>query len=357
MKLKIKLIALAAAVILIFCIGLSSVALAVTEIVEEESYQEEKTTDLYNDEVEFYRDIVTTYCSTYAITDYVEIVLNMLSVYSATHTTDILNSSYSEYNTKYPHRYEGISDVDYSIRTGIIQLSEWAALFDSPPIDNDNELKILLEAYELQNKEYINYAHSNGGYTAQNAAEFANNSAGEKDVTTINYSFATQVMSIINIDLESADEAMKKVVELALDTDNYSANGIRAQGRYCLRFTNDVYAAAGLSIGRTDCARCAGAAYGVSNDFTNVPVGAQIYCFASQQYGHVGIYIGNGYVVHCTNYKNKNATVLKTVKDGYILKQSLSDFISSYKAACWGFAGAKSNEYPPNPGAYMTALH
>lgn len=357
MKLKIKLIALAIAIIFIFSIGLSSSVLAVTQIVEEQTYQEEKINEIYNDEIEIYRDIVTNYCSTYAISDYVEIVMKMLSVYSASHTTDIMNSSYSEYNKKYPHKYEGISDINYSIKTGIIQLSELIELFESPPIKDNNELKILLEAYELLDKEYISYAHSNGGYTAQNAAEFASNSKTEKATDIINYNFAIQVISIVNTGSEVTDKITEKIVELALDSNNYQKNGIRAQGHYCLRFANDVYAAAGLNISRTDCARCAGAAYGVSNDFTNIPVGAQIYCYASQQYGHVGIYIGNGYVVHCTTYKNKNATVLKTVNGGYVLKQPLADFISSYKAACWGFAGAKAAEYPPHPGAFITALH
>lgn len=278
--------------------------------------------------------------------------MKMLNVYAITHTTDILNSSYSPLNEKYPHKNEGITNVDYSLRVGIIQLSEWELYkteeYAIRPIEDNCYLSVLLQAYELQDKKYIDYALSNKGYSASDVVSYCSSQSfsSEKSLSSIDSTFAAQVINMLTITSSEANELQKKIVELALDYSNYSKNGIRTQGGYCLRFANDILQAAGLSIKRSDCALCSGAYFGVSNDLSNIPIGAEIYCTASQQYGHVGIYIGDGYVVHCTPYKNSGATVLLTVDSGYILKQSLSSFISSYKAVCWGFSGAWTDEYP-----------
>lgn len=363
MKFKIKLIALLLAIIFIFAVGLSSVTTSIIYAVEEEAYQEQTTVDLYDDAVEIYREAVTAYCALYSIPEYIETVMKMLSIYSQVHTLDILNASHSYLNDKYEHKYEGITKIDYSLRIGIIQLSEWERYITNQykvkPSDNTDFLSVLLEAYELQDKGYIDYALSGSGYSPSDVLNYCSSDKfkSEKSESGIDCFFASQVINMLTITSGNANALQKSIVELALDYSNYSKNGIRTKGGYCLRFANDTLQSAGLNIKRADCARCSGAYFGVSNDFNNIPIGAEIYCYASQQYGHVGIYIGSGYVVHCTTYKSSDSTVLLTVDKGYVLKQPLSSFISSYKAACWGFSGAWSEDYPYQPGKYMTALH
>lgn len=362
-KIKTSLIAITLAVIIFFCAGITSAIAAIINSIEEKQYIEQTTESLYDSAVEIYRETVTTYCSIYSIPEYIETVMKMLSVYSKTHTTDIMNSSYSYLNKKHEHKNEGITNIDYSLRIGIMQLSEWAQYITNQygikPINDNKYLAVLLQAYELQDKGYIDYALSRNGYSASDVTVYCSsrNFRSEKSAAAVNTIFALQVINMLTVSSSEANETQKRIVELALDYSNYSKNGIRAKGGYCLRFANDVLQAAGLNIKRADCARCSGAYYGVSNDFSNIPIGAEIYCTASQQYGHVGIYIGDGYVVHCTTYKNSGSTILLNVDNGYVLKQPLSSFITSYKAVCWGFSGAWSNEYPYQPGKYMSASH
>lgn len=322
----------------------------------------------YSDEIEIYRNTVTTYCQTYNITEYIETVMKMLSFYSTSHSTDVLNSSYSYLNVKYPHRNEGITDADYSIRIGVEQLSEWITYISKThsknPIEEESVMLVLLQAYELQDKGYIDYALSGSGYSSTDVLTYCSskNFNSEKPVTDMNSRFAAtistmQLSSDITITDKNATAEQKKIVEIALDYNNYSKNGITTKGGYCLNFTNDILNAAGIPIHRSHCARCAGDYYGVSNDWNSIPIGAEIYANASQQNGHVGIYVGDGYVVHCTTSNASGGTVLKYVPNGKVVKQSLQSFISGYNAKCWGFSGALSDKYPYHPGKYINSAH
>lgn len=60
--------------------------------------------------------------------------------------------------------------------------------------------------------------------------------------------------------------------------------------------------------------------WAVSNDFFQIPVGTTVYGYSSSQYGHVGIYIGNGMVAH---------------NIGEIKIQSLESWIKTYQGFAW----------------------
>ncbi len=62
--------------------------------------------------------------------------------------------------------------------------------------------------------------------------------------------------------------------------------------------------------------------WGVSSDWSKISVGATVYGYASNPYGHVGIYIGNGMVAH---------------NIGEIKIQSLESWFETYKGFAWGF--------------------
>lgn len=355
-------------VVIILAVGsfLSVISSAASQY-ESELQKQQIYDSPYNESVELYRTTVVTYCTAYSMTDYVDVIMKIISYYSQTHSTDIMNASFSALNKNYPHRNEGITDSDYSIQIGVEQLSQWKDYiitnYNTDPISDTNTLLVLLQAYELQDRGYIDYALSGEGYSVNSTISYCNgqNYSSEKSISQINFNFAASVNQIqLQTSLKTdapASDVQKRIAEIALDYNNYQKNGITTIGGRCLNFTNDVLSAAGLSIHRADCARCAGDYWGVNNDWNSIPIGAEVYANASQQYGHVGIYVGDGYVVHCTTYRNSGATVLKTVPGGYVIKQSLQSFIENYHAKCWGFSGALSDTYPYQPGRYMTGLH
>ena len=87
-----------------------------------------------------------------------------------------------------------------------------------------------------------------------------------------------------------------------------------------------MYQAVTGSRGSAHCALCAADMWAVSSDWSKILVGATVYGYASNPYGHVGIYIGNGMVAH---------------NIGEIKIQSLESWIKTYKGFAWGFENGK----------------
>lgn len=136
-----------------------------------------------------------------------------------------------------------------------------------------------------------------------------------------------------------------KIAEIAKNSQNY---GITPRSGYCLAWVNDVYEAAGATIERKDCAYCSGYYFGVSKDFSNVPIGAAIYgesyTALGVKYGHVGIYIGDGLVAD-------NA--------GYVRISTLEKFISNHPDGCWGWTSSTpvNPSYPVTKGLIHAGRH
>ena len=82
------------------------------------------------------------------------------------------------------------------------------------------------------------------------------------------------------------------------------SNQIPAQKGYCQAWVSDVYAAAIGKDASKCCANHAGEAWGVSDDWGDIQVGATVYGYngGNNPYGHVGIYIGDGKVAHNIGY-------------------------------------------------------
>lgn len=118
---------------------------------------------------------------------------------------------------------------------------------------------------------------------------------------------------------ETVNDAQKKIVAVATNSAKY---GISARSGYCQAWVADVYQAVTGSRGSAHCALCAADMWAVSSDFSQIPVGATVYGYSSSQYGHVGIYIGNGMVAH---------------NIGKIKIQSLESWIKTYKGFAWGW--------------------
>lgn len=122
---------------------------------------------------------------------------------------------------------------------------------------------------------------------------------------------------------ETVNDTQKKIVAVATNSAKY---GISARSGYCQAWVADVYQAVTGSRGSAHCALCAADMWAVSSDWSKIPVGATVYGYASNPYGHVGIYIGNGMVAH-------NIGEIKT--------QSLESWIKTYKGFAWGWENSK----------------
>lgn len=124
----------------------------------------------------------------------------------------------------------------------------------------------------------------------------------------------------LNFENEAANDMQKKIVAVATNSEHY---GISASSGYCQAWVADVYQAVTGSRGHAHCALCAAEQWAVSGDWSKIPVGATVYGYASNPYGHVGIYIGNGQVAHNLS--------------GEIVIQSLDSWVSQFKGFAWGW--------------------
>lgn len=123
---------------------------------------------------------------------------------------------------------------------------------------------------------------------------------------------------------ETVNDTQKKIVAVATNSAKY---GISARSGYCQAWVADVYQAVTGSRGSAHCALCAADMWAVSSDWSKIPVGATVYGYASNHYGHVGIYIGNGMVAH---------------NIGEIKIQSLESWVETYKGFAWGWENNKT---------------
>lgn len=110
---------------------------------------------------------------------------------------------------------------------------------------------------------------------------------------------------------------------------------------YCLKFVGNVYKKAGASLpGNNCCAYSFGNQYRKSTSKSNIPIGAWVYFSKSGIYpcgnhyaGHIGIYVGNGEIVHTWGggvYSNGNTF-------SYIRKTTINEVINNgYKYCGWG---------------------
>lgn len=124
----------------------------------------------------------------------------------------------------------------------------------------------------------------------------------------------------LHFENETANDTQKKIVAVATNSEYY---GISASSGYCQAWVADVYQAVTGARGHAHCALCAAEQWAVSGDWSKILVGATVYGHASNPYGHVGIYIGNGQVAHNLS--------------GEIVIQSLDSWVSQFKGFAWGW--------------------
>lgn len=126
------------------------------------------------------------------------------------------------------------------------------------------------------------------------------------------------VKSVVTAEPYNSNQA--KMVNVA---QNYYRYGIVARYGYCEGWVADVYQANYGDVTRVHCAICAGRRWSVSRDFSQIQVGAAIYGYSHNPYGHVGIYIGQGRIIHNIN--------------GQVKTDSIESWIANYNGVCWGW--------------------
>lgn len=122
---------------------------------------------------------------------------------------------------------------------------------------------------------------------------------------------------------ETVNDTQRRIVAVATNSESY---GISARSGYCQAWVADVYQAVTGLRGSAHCALCAADMWAVSQDFSKIQVGATVYGYSSSQFGHVGIYIGNGMVAH---------------NIGEIKIERLDEWIKKYKGFAWGWENGK----------------
>lgn len=109
--------------------------------------------------------------------------------------------------------------------------------------------------------------------------------------------------------------------------------GERYPSGYCLKFVSDTFANMGAARSSTCCAFNYGNSHITSTNRDNIPIGADVFFGScgggpcdtckSSYYGHIGVYVGNGYFVHATG--------------GTVQKTSLTGTSWNNKYRGWGY--------------------
>ena len=126
-----------------------------------------------SDEVLSYRPAVERIAAKYGMSEYVELILAVMMQESGGRGLDVMQAAEGSFNTKYPHKPNGLTDPEYSIECGIQELKyalEKAGC--TGPTDLDR-IKLALQGYNY-GSGYIDWAmERDGGYTKENAIAFS----------------------------------------------------------------------------------------------------------------------------------------------------------------------------------------
>lgn len=130
-------------------------------------------TQAVSQEVMAYYDTVSKYADKYGIPDFVNLLLAMMMQESGGRGTDPMMCSESPFNTRYPNTVGAIDDPEYSIDVGVQTLVYCLNNAEcTEPTDIDG-IKLALQDYNFGNG-YAQWAlRTYGGYTLENANEFA----------------------------------------------------------------------------------------------------------------------------------------------------------------------------------------
>ena len=183
--------------------------------------------------------------------------------------------------------------------------------------------------YIEHNSKTANQMGEEYGFTAKQKEDLAEllSPANESLWISLIYGLGlNQTVDVANLNFqnEKATVEQKKVALVAMNADSY---GIPAIKGYCEGWVADVYNVAVHNRGYAYSAISAARSWAVSKDWSQIQIGATVYGYAGNPYGHVGIYIGGGMVAH---------------NNGGVKVESLEHWISWYTGVCWGWENGKN---------------
>lgn len=189
-------------------------------------------------------------------------------------------------------------------------------------------IKVLTITISSKNADDMSEQYSFDDKQKEYLAELMNDSNDKLWASII---FSTDGNTNVDIDFDALDfgdetvnDTQRKIVAVATNSEKY---GISAKSGYCQAWVADVYQAVTGSRGSAHCALCAADMWAVSDDWSKIQVGATVYGYSSSQFGHVGIYIGNGMVAH---------------NIGEVKIERLDEWIKKYEGFAWGWENGNS---------------
>ena len=126
-----------------------------------------------SDEVLSYRPAVERIAAKYGMSEYVELILAVMMQESGGRGLDVMQAAEGSFNTKYPHKPNGITDPEYSIECGIQELKYALEKAGCTVITDLDRIKLALQGYNY-GSGYIDWAmERDGGYTKENAIAYS----------------------------------------------------------------------------------------------------------------------------------------------------------------------------------------
>ncbi len=214
------------------------------------------------------------------------------------------------------------------INVSIKRLTETYNQLEDDLSDQKNNLQKAKDTYANEPKIVYYFLELEEIKTVLSSAPFSYDANLLEEVETlilIMKNYNTVNFSDITFDNETANDTQKQIVKVAVSAADH---GIIAVNNQCEAWVADIYQKVLGSRGYAPSAIAAGRAWSVSSDWSKIQVGAAVYGTSSNQYGHVGIYIGNGIVIHNLN--------------GYVKTESLESWVKSYNGMCWGWENGKN---------------
>ena len=257
---------------------------------------------------------------------------DVLAIYSVKTTTD--TTSPQQVSTVDENTKDLLSEIFWDMNTITSTISTRTETRETEVTDEDGnkttvteEVTITVLDINITSKTALEMADEYNFTDEQKAylndlIDDKNNDLWNSLIFGLNLSGSSIDISSLTFENETVDDVQKKIVAVATNSEAYS---ISARSGYCQAWVSDVYQVATGKRPSAHCAICAGEKWGVSSDWSKITVGAAVYAYASNPYGHVAIYIGNGTVIH-----NLMGTV--TV-------QSLESFVEGFHAFAWGYEG------------------
>lgn len=132
-----------------------------------------------NDTCESYRDTVAEMAQDYGMQDYVDLILAVMMQESAGDLVDIMQSSEGQFNTRYPKEPNGITDTQYSLQCGILELRYALKEVGCSGPEDIQDIEIALQAYNF-GTGYLHYMEEEGldQWSVKSAQDYAKQVCG-----------------------------------------------------------------------------------------------------------------------------------------------------------------------------------